>query len=150
MHSNISFSRCIVQRNYRNSLRSSSFGKLNYPQWYLFSTFTSKFSNYSIYTKICILNIKYPISIKIHVFFRKTIQIVFSNDPSAGSPTETLLRLLLPLNKEVHIYFWFNFLNNPRISPLYSIGRSDGRCVQRAGTYSTYVNDIILQGIPRS
>ena len=148
MHSNISFSRCIVQRNYRNSLRSSSSGKLNYPQWYLFFYFYIQFSNY-LFTN-CILNIKHPISIKIHIFFRKTNQIVFSNDPSAGSPTETLLRLLLPLNKEVHIYFWFNFLNNPRISPLYSIGRSDGRCVQRAGTYSTYVNDIILQGIPRS
>jgi hypothetical protein len=24
------------------------------------------------------------------------------NDPSAGSPTETLLRLLLPLSDEVH------------------------------------------------
>lgn len=149
MHSNISFSRCIVQRNYRNSLRSSSSGKLNYPQWYLFYFYTSN-SLITPFTNICILNIKHQISIKIHVFFRKTIQIVFSNDPSAGSPTETLLRLLLPLNKEVHIYFCFNFLNNPRISPLYSIGRSDGRCVQRAGTYSTYVNDIILQGIPRS
>jgi hypothetical protein len=27
------------------------------------------------------------------------------NDPSAGSPTETLLRLLLPLNKQVSISF---------------------------------------------
>ncbi len=26
---------------------------------------------------------------------------VFNNDPSAGSPTETLLRLLLPLNDQV-------------------------------------------------
>jgi hypothetical protein len=26
---------------------------------------------------------------------------VFDNDPSAGSPTETLLRLLLPLNDQV-------------------------------------------------
>ena len=25
----------------------------------------------------------------------------FTNDPSAGSPTETLLRLLLPLNDQV-------------------------------------------------
>ena len=39
---------------------------------------------------------------------------------------------------------------NPDISPLYSIGRSDGRCVQRAGTYSSHVDDVILQGIPRS
>ena len=27
--------------------------------------------------------------------------IQFTNDPSAGSPTETLLRLLLPLNDQV-------------------------------------------------
>jgi hypothetical protein len=26
---------------------------------------------------------------------------LFNNDPSAGSPTETLLRLLLPLNDQV-------------------------------------------------
>ena len=29
----------------------------------------------------------------------------FSNDPSAGSPTETLLRLLLPLNDQVWTTF---------------------------------------------
>ena len=28
-------------------------------------------------------------------------QAYFNNDPSAGSPTETLLRLLLPLNDQV-------------------------------------------------
>ena len=27
--------------------------------------------------------------------------LLFTNDPSAGSPTETLLRLLLPLNDQV-------------------------------------------------
>ncbi len=27
--------------------------------------------------------------------------VVYDNDPSAGSPTETLLRLLLPLNDQV-------------------------------------------------
>jgi hypothetical protein len=30
-----------------------------------------------------------------------TRQVYFFNDPSAGSPTETLLRLLLPLNDQV-------------------------------------------------
>ena len=30
-----------------------------------------------------------------------THQVYFNNDPSAGSPTETLLRLLLPLNDQV-------------------------------------------------
>ena len=31
----------------------------------------------------------------------KACKIGFVNDPSAGSPTETLLRLLLPLNDQV-------------------------------------------------
>ena len=61
------------------------------------------------------------------------------NDPSAGSPTETLLRLLLPLNATV----WsssrqagrvIRLPNSPRTSLKRSIGSSDGRCVQRAGT----------------
>ena len=61
------------------------------------------------------------------------------NDPSAGSPTETLLRLLLPLNASV----WSSsrktvsvsqLNHNPRTSLKRSIGSSDGRCVQRAGT----------------
>ena len=64
----------------------------------------------------------------------------FDNDPSAGSPTETLLRLLLPLNAQV----WesskatveIKNLERPRpnTSLKRSIGSSDGRCVQRAGT----------------
>jgi hypothetical protein len=61
------------------------------------------------------------------------------NDPSAGSPTETLLRLLLPLNAQV----WESFQHgggvnlqsaDPNTSLKRSIGSSDGRCVQRAGT----------------
>lgn len=31
----------------------------------------------------------------------KSVLYSFLNDPSAGSPTETLLRLLLPLNDQV-------------------------------------------------
>ena len=62
------------------------------------------------------------------------------NDPSAGSPTETLLRLLLPLNDQV----WTSFRQleatkaarnaSPEASLNHSIGSSDGRCVHRAGT----------------
>ena len=61
------------------------------------------------------------------------------NDPTAGSPTVTLLRLHLPLNDEV----WANShgrapmkvpSHDPETSPNHSIGRCDGRCVQRAGT----------------
>ena len=61
-----------------------------------------------------------------------------ANDPSAGSPTETLLRLLLPLNVKVYSTFRKECRNckprSPKYSPEHSIGRSDGRCVQRAGT----------------
>ena len=63
-----------------------------------------------------------------------------ANDPSAGSPTETLLRLLLPLNDKVWTASRGISLANqsrchsPGASPDHSIGRSDGRCVQRAGT----------------
>ncbi|KAI3671717.1 hypothetical protein L2E82_53313 [Cichorium intybus] len=64
----------------------------------------------------------------------------FDNDPSAGSPTETLLRLLLPLMIRFSgILATSPAANRPRrrdpnTSPDHSIGRSDGRCVQRAGT----------------
>ena len=56
------------------------------------------------------------------------------NDPSAGSPTETLLRLLIPLAKLAQQ------VPAPREeapSPGFAssaISISDGRCVQRAGT----------------
>ena len=62
------------------------------------------------------------------------------NDPSAGSPTETLLRLLLPLNDRVWRAFrpWTGscppLWASPDASLSHSIGSSDGRCVQRAGT----------------
>ena len=61
------------------------------------------------------------------------------NDPSAGSPTETLLRLLLPLNATVWSSSRYQGSmtrqsNSPRTSLKHSIGSSDGRCVQRAGT----------------
>ncbi|KAL0445333.1 UNVERIFIED_CONTAM: hypothetical protein Slati_2256000 [Sesamum latifolium] len=64
----------------------------------------------------------------------------FDNDPSAGSPTETLLRLLLPLNDKVQWTSRDVAGSEPPTSPRsehftdHSIGRSDGRCVQRAGT----------------
>ena len=61
----------------------------------------------------------------------------YVNDPSAGSPTDTLLRLLLPLNDKVYASSQHKGVS-PSVdlenSPDHSIGRSDGRCVQRAGT----------------
>ena len=58
------------------------------------------------------------------------------NDPSAGSPTETLLRLLLPLSDKVYLisHTKHETQRGPKGSPDHQIGRSDGRCVQRAGT----------------
>jgi hypothetical protein len=55
----------------------------------------------------------------------------FVNDPSAGSPTETLLRLLLPLGDKLYLS---SRIRSKRFSTSPGIGRSDGRCVQRAGT----------------
>ena len=76
--------------------------------------------------------------------FKKKLRLldVCVNDPSAGSPTETLLRLLLPLNDKVYSTFQVPTCQtsrqvedlDPKVSPDHSIGRSDGRCVQRAGT----------------
>ena len=57
------------------------------------------------------------------------------DDPSAGSPTETLLRLLLPLNDQVRPAFpSTSTVPSQKASLNRSIGSSDGRCVQRAGT----------------
>ena len=58
------------------------------------------------------------------------------NDPSAGSPTETLLRLLLPLSDMVYLIFRTatRTAQSKRFTGSLEIGRSDGRCVQRAGT----------------
>ena len=65
-------------------------------------------------------------------------ELSVDNDPSAGSPTETLLRLLLPLDDKVRETFPRKAENrlseSPNSSPDHPIGRSDGRCVQRAGT----------------
>ena len=63
--------------------------------------------------------------------------IIGVNDPSAGSPTETLLRLLLPLSDKVYLTFRDmaqDQAQSERFTGPLEIGRSDGRCVQRAGT----------------
>ena len=94
------------------------------------------------------------------------------NDPSAGSPTETLLRLLLPLNDPARTPFrrpeeqeahsslpsygrgrengHYSKGASPVPSLDHSIGSSDGRCVQRAGTKSVQSGELRLLGIPRS
>jgi len=45
-----------------------------------------------------------------------------------------LLRLLLPLSDKVYLTSFSGLTRSPESSPDHSIGRSDGRCVQRAGT----------------
>jgi len=74
------------------------------------------------------------------------------NDPSAGSPTDTLLRLLLPLKQGIRGSSHPTAFTVSQSQPLIIcfISRSDGRCVQRAGTYSSQPDELQLQGIPRS
>ena len=50
------------------------------------------------------------------------------NDPSAGSPTETLLRLLLPLSDKVHQTFRYNVqeLNTVAVRIIHRITQSVG------------------------
>jgi hypothetical protein len=42
---------------------------------------------------------------KVDMDLKKCHKTLIMNDPSAGSPTETLLRLLLPLNDQVWMTF---------------------------------------------
>ena len=51
-----------------------------------------------------------------------------ANDPSAGSPTETLLRLLLPLSDEVHQTFHNSLqeLNTAAVRIIHRITQSVG------------------------
>ena len=112
-----------IRITYRISLRSSSFQKPRYPSPIV---------------------VTLPFTTSTHTLHKHKIPknpfLINKNDPSAGSPTETLLRLHLPLNDK--IYTTSLMLNdllqstsqNPKCSPDHSIGRCDGRCVQRAGT----------------
>ncbi len=77
------------------------------------------------------------------------------NDPAAGSPTATLLRLLPLLDCKYCQISTKQNRGNPdsAISKrLYSqpITGNDGRCVQEPGTYSVRSDETRLQDIPRS
>ena len=68
-------------------------------------------------------------------------RINYDNDPSAGSPTETLLRLLTSSKMAKFGVLLVSSAtvaraseSDPNTSLNHSIGSSDGRCVQRAGT----------------
>ena len=87
---------------------------------------------------------------------------VCGNDPPAGSPTGTLLRLLLPLAEEHRLVSAQERPGSPRVGArgggtptstiLYpcTIGSNDGRCVQMTGTQSVRADDSRILGIPRS
>ena len=71
--------------------------------------------------------------------FANILYIRCVNDPSTGSPTETLLRLHVPLNGKVCISYCGHVSmklpgQNLEASPEDLIGRCNGRYVQRAGT----------------
>lgn len=68
------------------------------------------------------------------------------NDPAVGSPTAALLRLLFPLNPVGRVSSAIIFKSLTLAKKF--IGKSDGRCVQRTGTYSTEFNEPQIRGIP--
>lgn len=94
-------------------------------------------------------------------FFSSIIIFIFvaserssKNDPAAGSPTATLLRLLPLLDCEYRSILTTDFTKDQSVvsKGLYSqpITGNDGRCVQEPGTYSVRSDETRLQDIPRS
>ena len=88
-----------IRITYRISLRSSSFQEPRYPSWIVLKVHSNQFSsnthNHSGQLALA----------------RLPNQPTLSNDPSAGSPTETLLRLHLPLNDKI-------YTTSPKRTPL--------------------------------
>ena len=75
------------------------------------------------------------------------------NDPTADSSTVTLLRLLSLLvpkycTTSTEVRLPPNQIS--RVLYVKTITDSDGRCVQKPGTYSLHPDEMQLQGIPRS
>ena len=65
-----------------------------------------------------------------HTTFELVLGMISVNDPSAGSPTETLLRLLLPLSDKVYLTFHASLedMRSPEGSPDHSksVGATGG------------------------
>lgn len=90
------------------------------------------------------LKLYHPLSSEIryeNTFVTTYLSCFIVNDPSEGSPTDTLLRLLLPLSSRTCTSSQHTksrpkpaYGTNPKCSFSMTIGSSDGRCVQRAGT----------------
>ena len=85
-----------IRITYRISLRSSSFQEPRYPSWIVISVL--------ILTSLSL--VPYSSRVTPHPNHSQ-----LSNDPSAGSPTETLLRLHLPLNDKI-------YTTSPKRTPL--------------------------------
>lgn len=89
-----------IRITYRISLRSSSFQEPRYPSWIVLTLLIlTSLSLVPTLTQVSSLSLASPTS--------QTL----SNDPSAGSPTETLLRLHLPLNDKI-------YTTSPKRTPL--------------------------------
>jgi hypothetical protein len=71
------------------------------------------------------------------------------NDPSAGSPTDALLRLLFPLNHTVHLSFYKQRKFNPLNSQYSSSVRATGGVYKGQGHIpGGLLNQRPVQGIP--
>lgn len=88
-----------IRITYRISLRSSSFQEPRYPSWIVLKVHSNLTLTKLQLTQVSSLSLASPTS--------QTL----SNDPSAGSPTETLLRLHLPLNDKI-------YTTSPKRTPL--------------------------------
>ncbi len=75
---------------------------------------------------------------------------LYENDPAAGSPTATLLRLLPLLACKYHRILRSDCSVHSKRFYSQAITGNDGRCVQEPGTYSVRSDETRLQDIPRS
>ena len=106
LHSNHCFSCSLLQSKSQFVSCSSSWANLNnplYPSSYSFFSNPFSLSFLSFLFKSCSNSCSISFNFFIHHHVKKKEERKKGrwNDPSAGSPTETLLRLLLPLNKMI-------------------------------------------------
>lgn len=111
-----------VRITYRSSLRSSSIQEPRYPSWRVIITTQNQFNQ----STINFHTISYARQ-QWNCHSNKT----HTNDPSAGSPTETLLRLHLPLDDKIYTTSlqprpreWFKIQSVHRI--IQSVGATGG------------------------
>ncbi|CAL6280606.1 unnamed protein product [Bathycoccus prasinos] len=131
---------------YRISLRSSSLREPRHPLLRVISVNTS-FSS--------LRKRRGDKKGKLHT--RKFIGVgwIIFNDPSAGSPTETLLRLSFPLNDKVQRNFPRHLdgepseSHSPNASPDHSIGRERRAVCTKGRDVINASDDLRLLGIPR-